>query len=135
MTGDARPIAATYFTAWKGRDFQTLRSILSDDATFRGPLGTAEDADECVAALRGMAQMLTDIDIQKVFADESDVLTWFELHAENAPLAPTANWMHVPRDLGCCRHAPHCRQALRFRDVTVRAQIDIARGSLGISIG
>lgn len=34
---DARTLAATYFQAWTDKDFDTLRSVLADDATFRGP--------------------------------------------------------------------------------------------------
>jgi ketosteroid isomerase-like protein len=95
MSGDARSTAAIYFTAWKDRDFDGLRSILADDATFRGPLGTADSGEECVAGLRGMARMLTDIDVVKVFVDGDDVLTWFDLHTDKAPPTPTANWMHI----------------------------------------
>lgn len=95
MTDDARSTTATHLTAWKGNDFETLRSILADTATFRGPLGAADSGDECLAGLKGMAQMLTDIDIQKVFVDGPDVLTWFELHTDKAVPSPTANWMHV----------------------------------------
>jgi hypothetical protein len=72
----AAPIsAAIYFTAWKDRDFDTLRSILADDATFRGPLGTADSGEECVAGLRGMAQMLTDINVVKVFVESGSPST------------------------------------------------------------
>ena len=88
-------VAATYFRAWKERDFAALRSILADDVTFRGPLGTADGADECVKGLEGMARILDDIVVQHVFVDGPDVLTWFDLHTTVAPPAPTANWQHV----------------------------------------
>ena len=88
-------VAATYFRAWKARDFETLRAILAEDVTFRGPLGTADDADSCVRGLQGMAQILDDIVVHHVFVDGSDVLTWFDLHTTAAPPAPTANWSHV----------------------------------------
>jgi SnoaL-like domain len=94
-TQDARTVAETYFRAWKERDFTTLRSILADDATFRGPLGTADDADACVKGLEGMSQILDDIVVQHVFVDGQDVLTWFDLHTTVAPPAPTANWQHI----------------------------------------
>ncbi len=42
-----------------------------------------------------MAQLITGINVIKVFSDGPDVLTWFDLHTENAPPAPTVNWMHV----------------------------------------
>jgi ketosteroid isomerase-like protein len=92
---DTRIVATTYFRAWKERDFATLRSILADDVTFRGPLGTADDAESCVNGLQGMAQILDDIVVQHVFVDGPDVLTWFDLHTTVAPPAPTANWSQV----------------------------------------
>jgi len=88
-------LAETYFRAWKGKDFDTLRSVLADDATFRGPLGTADGGDECIAGLRGMSQMMTDIVVRKRFVDGADVLTWYDLHTGQAPPCPTANWMHT----------------------------------------
>ncbi len=95
MSKDAGTVATTYFQAWKERDFDTLRSVLADGVTFRGPLGTADSAEECVAGLRGMAQILTDIEVVKRFVDGPDVLTWFNLHTSVAPPAPTANWSRV----------------------------------------
>jgi ketosteroid isomerase-like protein len=94
-TTDARSIVATYFRAWKERDFVTLRGILADDVTFHGPLATLDNADDCVKGLRGMAEILDDIVVQHVFVDGPDVLTWFDLHTTVAPPAPTANWQHV----------------------------------------
>ena len=70
-------------------------AILADDLSFRGPLGQFDDADECVRAMRGLAQMTTDIVVRKVFADAADVLTWFELHTMAAPPCPVANWSHI----------------------------------------
>jgi hypothetical protein len=32
-------VAGTYFEAWKAGDFERVRSVLADDATFDGPLG------------------------------------------------------------------------------------------------
>ncbi len=53
---DPRSLAETYFRSWKEQDFDTLRSVLSDDVTFRGPLGQADGADECITGLQGMAR-------------------------------------------------------------------------------
>ena len=94
-TTDSRTIAATYFRAWKERDFTTLRGILADDVTFRGPLATLDNADDCVKGLTGMAEILADIVVRHVFVDGPDVLTWFDLHTTVAPPAPTANWQHI----------------------------------------
>lgn len=92
---NTRGIAETYFRSWLAEDFDTLRSLLADGCTFRGPLGTAEDADTCLAGLRAMRQLITDVRIAHMFVDGSDVLTWFDLHTTVASPCPTANWSHV----------------------------------------
>jgi hypothetical protein len=85
--------AATYFKAWQGRDFDLLRTVLADDVDFVGPLGTAQSADECLGGLKGMAQILSGVEIRKVFVDGDDMLTWFDLATSVAPTVPCANWM------------------------------------------
>jgi ketosteroid isomerase-like protein len=94
-TKTSAQVAETYFRCWVAGEFTTLRGVLADDATFRGPLGTADDGDSCLAGLRGMHAILSDVVVLKRFVDGPDVLTWFELHTTVAPPAPTANWMHV----------------------------------------
>jgi SnoaL-like domain len=88
-------VAAAYFEAWRAGDFDTLRSLLADDATFDGPLGQARSADECVEGLRRMSKIMTDIVIRKTFVDGGDVLTWFDLHTADTGPLPTVNWRHV----------------------------------------
>jgi hypothetical protein len=95
MTVDPKAVATTYFTAWKDKEFETLRTLLADDVTFRGPMGTVDGADECIKGLQGMGQMITDIVIQKIFVDGSDVLTWYDLHTTKADPVPMANWSHL----------------------------------------
>ncbi len=97
MTDTATPaeLAETCFRSWLTRDFGTLRAVLADGCTFRGPLGTADDADACVAGLRGMSRVLEDVVVRHRFVDGDDVLTWFDLHTTGTPPAPTANWMHT----------------------------------------
>jgi hypothetical protein len=95
MSNDPRTVASTYFSSWKAKDFDTLRAVLADGATFRGPLGTADSGDECLQGLQGMSRIVTDIVVRKQFVDGSDVLTWFDLHTSIAPPAPTANWMQI----------------------------------------
>ena len=74
--------------------------MLADDVGFRGPFGTADGADECIAGLRGMAEkVMTDVDVVLMAVDGSDVLTWFELHSAVADPIPTVNWSHVENGL------------------------------------
>ncbi|MEU2349439.1 nuclear transport factor 2 family protein [Modestobacter sp. NPDC049651] len=88
-------VAERYFSCWLARDFDGLRALLADDVTFDGPLATLSDADSCVAGLRGMSQIVTDVVVHHRFVDGPDVLTWFDLHTSVAPPVPTANWTHV----------------------------------------
>jgi uncharacterized protein YbjT (DUF2867 family) len=93
--GDPKSLASGYFESWMAHDFGRLRTLLADDATFRGPLGTADSGDECVAGLEGMSTMMTGLDITRMVADGPDVMTWYDLLTEGKPPIPTVNWMHV----------------------------------------
>ena len=96
MKIDPKEIAKSYFKSWQERDFETFRSLLAVDATFTGPLGVANNADECVEALKRLSNIVTDIVISHMWADESDVITWFELFTNKStqPLV-VANWSHI----------------------------------------
>src|ERR1700736_6128401 len=92
---DAAAAAATYFDAWRARDFARLRSVLAEDVDFAGPLASVTGAEERPRGLQGMAQIMTSLEVRKVFDDGSDVLTWFDLATSVAETVPVANWMHV----------------------------------------
>ena len=42
-----------------------------------------------------MSAIVTDIVVHKHFADQSDAISWFDLHTSVAPPVPRANWNHV----------------------------------------
>jgi len=88
-------LAETYFSAWQDQDADRLRSILSDDVTFEGPLATIDNAEEAVEGLMGLAAATTDLQVRRRLADGDDVITWFEITTEDAGPLPTANWSHV----------------------------------------
>jgi ketosteroid isomerase-like protein len=88
-------IARKYFDRWKHGDFDGLRALLADDATFRGPMGTANGADDYVTKLAGLAQSPDDITVEKMLADDHDVLTWFNLHPMGGDPVPGVNWSHI----------------------------------------
>ena len=92
---DATTVAEIYFSSWLKKDWDTLRSILADDCSFRGPLASVDDGDSCLEGLKGMSQIVTDIVVKKRLADDEDVITWFDLHTKVADPAPTANWSHI----------------------------------------
>ena len=95
MTPSTTDIADAYFSAWKARDFTTLRSILADEVTFDGPLASLKGVRDVAAGLERLAGITSDIVIRKRFVDDRDVLTWFDLCTTVAPPAPVANWSHV----------------------------------------
>jgi ketosteroid isomerase-like protein len=90
-----KDLATTYFDSWRAKDFETFRSILADDATFRGPLGMADGADELVAGIEGMSQITTGIEVERMLADGPDVLTWFQLGTKMADPTSVASWIHA----------------------------------------
>jgi hypothetical protein len=95
MADDAATVATIYFDAWKVNDFDTMRSLVDDDVTFSGPLAQLEGAEDYIEGIKGMSQITSDIEIQKVFVDGPDVLTWYDLHTTVADPVPVANWVHV----------------------------------------
>jgi hypothetical protein len=88
-------VMRTYFGSWRAKDFDTLRTVLDRDVTFAGPLGTAANAEECLRGLEQMSQIVTDIVIEKMLTDGTDMLTWFQLHTSVAAPAPVCNWSRV----------------------------------------
>lgn len=88
-------LATTYFEAWKARDETALLQILAEDCTFEGPLATLDNAADCVRGLIGMAEIITDIVVNKRLSDDNDVITWFDLHTRVAGPSATANWTHA----------------------------------------
>ncbi|MGV8873386.1 MAG: nuclear transport factor 2 family protein [Rhodococcus sp. (in: high G+C Gram-positive bacteria)] len=95
MTRTPKEVAGTYFEAWKNQDFDTLATVLHENATFRGPLGSAANGAECLSGLKGMSEIITDIEIAHIFVDGPNVLTWFDLHTSVASPATTANWQRI----------------------------------------
>ncbi|MEU6210192.1 nuclear transport factor 2 family protein [Streptomyces sp. NPDC047023] len=94
-TRTARELAETYFSAWEAGDFDALRGVLAEDVDFVGPLGRASGAEEALAGLKGLGQVLESIDVKVRVAEGDEVITWFDLCTGVAPPAPTANWMRV----------------------------------------
>ena len=53
--------------------------------------------------------MITDVEIEQIWVDGPDVITWYELHTNVAEPAPTANWSRVEDGRGR-RHAGDLRR-------------------------
>ncbi|HEU5483851.1 MAG TPA: nuclear transport factor 2 family protein [Microlunatus sp.] len=91
-----RTLAATYFDAWRTKDFDRLATVLDRRVQFTGVLGRADGAEECLAGLRGMAEsIMTDLVLHARVVEGPDAMTWFDLVTDNTEPIPTVNWSHV----------------------------------------
>ncbi|GAA4095581.1 MULTISPECIES: nuclear transport factor 2 family protein [Streptomyces] len=93
--GKSKEIAAAYIAAWRGKEFDTLRSLLADAFEYVGPLARLDHPDACRESLERMSPVTTDLAVERVFVSGADVVTWFTLHTTIAPPTPVANWIHV----------------------------------------
>lgn len=91
--------AERYFSAWQGKSVEDLRPLLAPEVTFHGAMGTADGVEETLAGLNGLAGATTGLTIRKRLADDSDVMTWFELSVGGSAPMPTVNWTHVENGL------------------------------------
>ncbi len=94
-TTNAVQVVAAYFEAWKANDFDRMHSLLAEDVDFVGPLAHVTGAEEYRDSIRQLSQIKTGLEIHKVFADDGDILTWFDLLTSVAPPIPVANWCYV----------------------------------------
>jgi hypothetical protein len=95
MARDPRTTMLNYYESWKGKNLATFRTLLADDVSFKGPLGEVDGAEACAKSMEGLAGATTGLEIQKMIADEADVLTWFDLQTAGAPVTPVASWARV----------------------------------------
>lgn len=97
MTENTTPrrLAEIYFACWEAGDFAPLRVHLAPDCVFTGVFGTAHGPDEFLRGLSGMAAATDALTVRARVADDTDVITWFELGMGGAPVTPVANWTHV----------------------------------------
>ncbi len=94
MTNDNRQTMAAYFDAWKARDFDALRGLISDDIVFSSALGSVTNADDFIRGMRANLGVIHDVVVRSIFADGDDVVTWFEIHTDAARPIPAANFSH-----------------------------------------
>ncbi|MBV9803452.1 MAG: nuclear transport factor 2 family protein [Solirubrobacterales bacterium] len=84
-----------YFAAWQARDADRFRGLLADDVSWEGPSWRAITAEQCMAAFHQASSLVTSVDIQHIWVDGDDVLTWIEVRTGDESARPIANWTHV----------------------------------------
>ena len=71
---DAERIVTAYLDALEGRDFEQLRSYLSDTGfSYRSPVSVADDADTCIIIISRVGPILESIERVRTFVDGNDI--------------------------------------------------------------
>jgi hypothetical protein len=79
-------------------DFETTRTLLSDDMTFDGPSGHTEGADAYVNSAARMEANVRVVDLKKLVVDGDDVCIMYDLVSDAAGVVPTVSWYHFRDD-------------------------------------
>jgi hypothetical protein len=93
---DNRSIAADCLHAWTQGDMETARALVHDEMIFVGPLGAARGADEYLAGVGRLSEIVTGARTQRTFVDGDDVCVVYDLVTTTpAGIVPTVAWYQV----------------------------------------
>ena len=93
---DAGSIASACLAAWTSGDMDATRALLADGVRFVGPLGQTMGADEYLAGVGRLAEIVTGVDQHEVIADGDDVCIVYDLLTDTtAGPIPCAGWYQV----------------------------------------
>ena len=84
-----------YFDAWTSKEFDTARSLLHDDLSFRGPIEALDNAGALVESLKGLAQIVTGAERRGLVEQGDQVCVIYDLHTLPVSDAPVAEWYTV----------------------------------------
>ena len=90
-------VARRYYEAVAKRDFDTMRSLLSDDLEFVGLFETYHGPKQYLDTFRGLLGITKRLDVKAVIGEGDQAAVFFEL--ETGPPAPAttfvAEWMQI----------------------------------------
>jgi ketosteroid isomerase-like protein len=92
---DTATVATACLDAWSTGDFATARSLLREDVTLEGPLGSADGIEASIGRLAELAQQVIRADRRKVLVDGDDVCIMYDLVTASAGTVPRSDWYHV----------------------------------------
>jgi ketosteroid isomerase-like protein len=93
---DPKSVASGCLQAWSSGDLDTTRSLLADEVTFDGPLGSTRGADAYIEGIKGMVKIVERVDQHEVIADDDNVCIIYDLVTKTPPARiPTAGWYQV----------------------------------------
>jgi hypothetical protein len=90
--------ASTCLAASTSGDFETTRTLLSDDVTFDGPLGHTEGADAFVSGAARSQENVRTVELKQLVVDGDDVCIMYDLVSDAAGVVPTVSWYHFKDD-------------------------------------
>src|SRR3954447_24779840 len=94
----ARDLVDRYFAALTARDLTTVRTLLHDDLSFKGPLATLDNADAYLHGLGHVTAAMTGLERRVVVAEGENVIQTYDLILGSAAAVPVAEWLQVRDD-------------------------------------
>jgi hypothetical protein len=93
----AGKVLKKFYAAVIKKDMTAARSYLNDDLLFLGLFETYHTAEEYIAALTKLMQVVVRLDVKKIIAEENDAAVFFELVTKAPAEATTlvAEWHQV----------------------------------------
>jgi len=93
----AGEILKKFYAAVAKKDIAAARSYLNDDLVFLGLFETYRNAEEYIAALTKLLQIVVRLDVKKIIAEENDAAVFFELETKAPAEATTlvAEWHQI----------------------------------------
>ncbi|MBI5088003.1 MAG: nuclear transport factor 2 family protein [Actinobacteria bacterium] len=95
MPKEPKTIATECLLSWTNGDLDATRTLVADDVSFIGPLGTATGADAYIDGLRQLSEVVSTAVTRKVLVDGNDVCIIYDLVTKRAGTIPTVGWYHV----------------------------------------
>jgi ketosteroid isomerase-like protein len=92
---NAAEVVQQYRQAFQAGDTAKARSLLADDLHFKGPFEEFHKADDYLQATAKLASIVRGVDLHKVIAHGSDVVTLYDLHTTVAGTSSIAEWATV----------------------------------------
>jgi hypothetical protein len=97
-TIDLAAQASRCLTSWSSGDFETTRSLLSEDVASEGPLGKTSGADAYISGAAQMAGSVSGVAVKRSLVEGDDVCLFYDLLLASAGSLPTVGWYHFSDD-------------------------------------
>ena len=88
-------VATKCLEAWSSGDFATARTLLRDDVTFVGPLGSGGGVESYMNSLVDLSHHVASAEPIKVVVDGDDACIIYDLVTDAGGSVPTSDWYHV----------------------------------------